>query len=123
MKQTKDYVRGLYGRPPARIDEEIKRKVIGDEDTIKERPADLLSPMLGECEKYIKGNGFYEKDEDVLTYCLFPNVAEEFFTIRNGRDNGKSANGNNSELIEMPEKRYRLYYDGKVYEVGIEEIK
>ncbi len=118
-KQTKDYVRGLYGKPPGKIDEKIKRKIIGDEEPITKRPADLLSPMLKECEKYVVEKGFYKKEEDIITYCLFPNVAEEFFSIRNGVKEDPKINNN----VRMPEKKYRLYYNGKSYEVGIEEIK
>ena len=119
-KQTKDYVKGLYGSPPGDIDGEIKRKIIGDEDPITVRPADLLPPMLEECEKYVREKGFYQKEEDIITYCLFPSVAEEFFSIRNGEKVDTSQINNNRR---MPEKRYRLYYNGKSYEVGIEEIK
>ena len=44
--EIKNYVRGYYGRPPAPIDPEIKKKVIGDEEPIDCRPADLIEPGM-----------------------------------------------------------------------------
>lgn len=79
-KEIKDYVRGLYGKSPVPISDEIKKIIIGDEDVISERPADLLEPKLdfyrNEIKEYIK------QDEDVLSYALFPETALEFFKNR-----------------------------------------
>lgn len=79
-KEIKAYVKGMYGRPTVPISEEIVKKIIGDEPQIDCRPADLLEPMLKETRDKIK---FYmEEEEDVLTYALFPTVAEKFFEFR-----------------------------------------
>ncbi len=46
-KETKDYLRGMYGRPPAPIDEDVLQKVFGPnwkEQIITVGPADLLEP-------------------------------------------------------------------------------
>jgi len=79
-KEIKDYVKGLYGRPPAPIDEKIKKKIIGDEEPITCRPADLLEPMLDKIPDDVKS--YIESDEDRLTYVLFPQTALEFFKKR-----------------------------------------
>ncbi len=79
-KEVKNYVKGYYGRPPAPIKEEIKKKIIGDEEPISVRPADLLPPELEKARKEL--NGYMEKEEDVLTYALFPQVAMKFFRDR-----------------------------------------
>jgi len=79
-KEVKDYVRGFYGKPPAPIREEIKRKIIGDEKPITCRPADLLEPSLDKIPEEAKK--FIESDEDALTYALFPGPALEFFKKR-----------------------------------------
>jgi len=79
-KEVKDYVKGLYGRPPAPIDEEVKKKIIGDEEVITSRPADLLKPELNTIPKEVKQ--FIESDEDALTYVLFPQPALEYFKKR-----------------------------------------
>ena len=75
-KEIKDYVRGQYGKAPAPMDPEVKHKIIGDEEVITVRPADLLEP---ECEKMREEAGDLAKcDEDVLTFALFPQVAPKF---------------------------------------------
>lgn len=79
-KETKGIVRGEYGRTPVPISEEIVKKVIGDEERITQRPADLLEPELEKLEKEIAM--YKEQDEDVLSYALFPQVALEFFKYR-----------------------------------------
>lgn len=82
--EVKDYVRGLYGRPAVAISKDIKEKIIGSEEIITRRPADLLEPG------WEKGKQEIEKiaasDEDILTYILFPQVALKFFDYRQNRD-------------------------------------
>ena len=82
-KETKAYVRGEYGKPPAEIKKEIRQKLIGNEEPITCRPADLIKPALKEYRKAIKG--YMEQEEDVLTYALFPQVAENFFKYRQSK--------------------------------------
>ena len=81
-KEVKGMVRGEYGKLSCEIDPAIVKKIIGDEPRITCRPADLLEP---EMEKYIaevKASGYYEQEEDVLSYALFPQVATKFFQYR-----------------------------------------
>ena len=42
-KEIKDYVRGMYGKSPVPISEEMKKKIIGDEEVFTGRPADLFN--------------------------------------------------------------------------------
>jgi oxaloacetate decarboxylase alpha subunit len=79
-KEIKDYVRGMYGRPPAPISPEVQKMIIGDEQPITHRPADDLEPMLDQARKEIMP--YYQQEEDVLSYVLFPEVAMEFFKNR-----------------------------------------
>ena len=75
-KEIKDYVRGNYGKSPAPISDEFRKKIIGDEEVITVRPADLIEP---EFEKMKKEAGDLAKtDEDVLAVALFPQVAPKF---------------------------------------------
>jgi oxaloacetate decarboxylase alpha subunit len=83
-KEVKDYVKGLYGKPPAPIDREVKRKIIGDEEVVTHRPADMLKPELGTIPK--EARQFIENDEDALTYVLFPQTAMEFFKKRKSKE-------------------------------------
>lgn len=79
-EEVKAYVRGLYGKTPAPIDERVKRLAIGDEEPIQCRPADLLPPGLPKARKEL-GN-LARSEEDVLSYALFPQVALEFLRKR-----------------------------------------
>jgi pyruvate carboxylase subunit B len=78
-KETYNYVKGLYGRPPAPIKPEVVEKILKGDKPIETRPADLLEPVYEKCREEVIRKGYYSKEEDVITYCLFPDVAEEFF--------------------------------------------
>ena len=90
-KEVRDYVKGFYGQPPAPIDEEVKRLIIGDEEPITCRPADLLEPVLDKIPEEVKS--YIESEEDMLTYALFPAVALEFFKKRKARKGGSQNRG------------------------------
>jgi len=77
-KEVKDYVRGLYGRSPAPISLEIRRMIIGDEEPVTVRPADLLEPIYEQMKKEAEEQALVTRDEDVLTYILYPSVAPSF---------------------------------------------
>lgn len=81
-KEIKDYVKGLYGEPPAPISEEIKKLILGDEEPIKGRYADQLEPRMDSARQELKEKGYYWQEEDVLTYVLFPEPAIKFFEMR-----------------------------------------
>ncbi len=76
--EVKDYVRGLYGRPPAPVPEEIRKIIIGDEPVITVRPADLLEPVYEKMKAQAMAEGVIRKEEDVLTYILYPAIAPSF---------------------------------------------
>jgi len=78
--EIKNYVRGFYGRPPAPIDPEIRKKVIGDEEPIACRPADLIPPGMEQARAEI--GDLAESEEDVISYALFPQVARPFLERR-----------------------------------------
>ena len=79
-KEFKGLVKGEYGNTPVAIDPDFREKIIGDEQPITCRPADLLEPELenlrAECAKWS------EQEEDVLSYAQFPKVAVDFFEKR-----------------------------------------
>ena len=78
--EIKDYVKGLYGTPPGPISKEMKEKIIGDEEVLTMRPADLIAPQM---ENYKKELGdLAESTEDVLMYALFPTLALPFLQRR-----------------------------------------
>jgi len=79
-QEVKNYVKGMYGRPPAPIDPDIKKLILGDEEPIDCRPADLLEPGFEKAKEEIGDLAW--NDEDVLSYALFPQVARAFFERR-----------------------------------------
>lgn len=88
-KEFKGLVMGSYGKTPAPIDPEFRKKILGDEQPIDCRPADLIEPELeklkAECAKWS------QQDEDVLSYAMFGQVAEKFFEKRKDKQLGIDA--------------------------------
>ena len=79
-KESKALVKGEYGKTPTSIPADIIKKILGDEEQITCRPADLIASELESTRDKIKE--YIEQDEDVLSYALLPQVAENFFKIR-----------------------------------------
>ena len=83
-KEIKAYLRGEYGKAPGQVDEDLRKKVLGDEQPVTCRFADLLEPGF---EKYKAEIGDLAKtEEDVLSYAAFPQVAEAFLQRRKERE-------------------------------------
>lgn len=78
--EVKNYMRGFYGRPPAPVNEEVRKKIIGDEKPITVRPADLIDPELPKARELAAE--YIQKPEDVVSVALFPQVAPEFLKQR-----------------------------------------
>ena len=83
VKEVKDYLLGKYGKSPAEVNEEIKKKIIGDQEPITCRPADLLKPEFEEMKEKYKD--IARCDEDVLSLALFENVATDFLKKKYGQ--------------------------------------
>ncbi len=81
-QEVKNYVKGMYGRPPAPIDPKFVKQILGDEKPIDHRPADDLEPMLPNATKNVANPELIETEEDILSYCLFPEVSVEYFKWR-----------------------------------------
>lgn len=89
-KETKDIVRGMYGQTPVPISEEIRKKIIGDEEPITCRPADLIEPEMAKFEAEMKD--YKLQEEDVLSYALFPQQAMDYFKFRQAQKFGVDPN-------------------------------
>lgn len=98
-KESKALVKGEYGKTPASIAEDIRKKILGDEEYITCRPADLISPELEKIKSEIKE--YIEQDEDVLSYALLPQVAEKFFKARIEKRNRVVEVKNDDEVIAV----------------------
>lgn len=79
-REVKDYVKGLYGRPPAPIDPELVRKILGDEEPIEGRPADYLEPELDKRRREI--GLLAQSDEDLLIYAILGEVGKQYLRRR-----------------------------------------
>jgi oxaloacetate decarboxylase alpha subunit len=79
-KEVRAYVQGYYGKPPGEIDPQVRKVVLGEEETIQCRPADMLAPEMEKAAQESKGQA--RSEEDVLSYALFPQVALDFFQRR-----------------------------------------
>jgi pyruvate carboxylase subunit B len=124
-KEVKDYVKGLYGRPPAPIKEELIKKVLGDEKPIYDiRPADLLPPMLDKIKKEAIEAGA-RSEEDILSYAILPVVAKEFFEWREKFEKGEALPPEVEEALEeVPSEclapyEFQVTVHGETYNIEI----
>ncbi|MBE5931803.1 MAG: oxaloacetate decarboxylase subunit alpha [Lachnospiraceae bacterium] len=99
-KESKALVAGEYGQSVLPVDPEVRKKVIGDQEPITCRPADLLENELDKLEKEMAQ--YKKQDEDVLSYALFPQVAMDFFKYREAQETGVDASLANSENKTYP---------------------
>ena len=80
-KEVKSYLKGEYGSAPGKVNEDVKKMILGDEEEIKGRYADSLEPAFETAKAEIGSKA--KSDEDVLSYIAFPTQAENFFDYRN----------------------------------------
>lgn len=78
--EVKFYLQGRYGRPPAPVNEMVRRQAIGNEEVIDFRPADLLAPEMENLREEI--GALADSEEDVLSYAMFPEIAREYLEQR-----------------------------------------
>ncbi len=79
-KEVRQYILGYYGRPPAPVDPEVQRKVIGEEKPISGRPADTLPPELEKARQAL--GDLAESEKDVISQALFSQITPEFLRWR-----------------------------------------
>ncbi len=119
-KEVKDYVRGLYGKSPGPIKREIMTKIIGDEEPITVRPADLIEPQYALMKEEAEKLGI-TKEEDILTYAIFPAIAPKFLK---GELKEEPLIPPASEREAAPEAgiptEFKVEVDGEEYAVKVE---
>lgn len=79
--EVKNYLLGHYGKAPGKINEEVKNIAVGNAEVITSRPADLLEDEMDKLRVQIES--LAKSDEDVLTYAMFPDLAQTFLQERN----------------------------------------
>ncbi|KFF48702.1 pyruvate carboxylase subunit B [Gammaproteobacteria bacterium MFB021] len=122
--EVKRYLLGGYGQPPAAVDEEVRRKAIGSEPVDEGRPADQLQPEMARLEKEI--GELAEREEDVLTFAMFPDLGRDFLK---GRRDGtlvpeaipapSSSGGGERPVSEGVPTEFVIDVHGESYEVQI----
>jgi len=81
IREVRDYIKGLYGKPPGEINPELIKIVLGEEKPITVRPAETLEPIYNKIVSELPKE-LVEKDEDYITYALFPDIAIKYFKYR-----------------------------------------
>jgi pyruvate carboxylase subunit B len=118
--ETRNVIKGLYGRTPAPLNEMLVKKVLSEgEDIVRVRPADLLSPELKKAKE--ESAGFAKSAQDVISYAMFGTIAQTFLQERN-------ANALNPEPLESYEekcddklpKEFEIVVNGEHYAIKIE---
>ena len=116
--EVKEYMKGFYGKPPAPVNAKIANKIIGDEEVITCRPADLLEDEFDKYKTEGEQKGFVKSDEDALTYALYPSIAPKFLKGEAVEEELKSVALPSDNEIGIP-TQYNVEVDGDVYEVKI----
>jgi pyruvate carboxylase subunit B len=84
--EVKDYVYGLYGKPPAAVDPDVQRLALTGyprgTEPFTGRAADLLTPELAKAEEETKG--LARDIGDVLCYALYPTTGLRFLKWKYG---------------------------------------
>ena len=118
--EVKEYMKGNYGRSPAPVNCEIYKKIIGDEEPIECRPADLLEPEFDKFKKEGEAEGLIKCEEDVITLALYPAVAKKFLKGEAQEEELLPAQQlvESNQLSAIPTE-YAVEVDGDVFDVKI----
>ena len=116
--EVKEYMKGMYGKSPAPVDPEISKQIIGDEEVITCRPADLLEPEFEKLKKEGEEKGFVKSDEDALTYALYPPIAPRFLE-GNAKEEPLCPPITDPDVKDVIPTEYTVDVDGDIFEVTI----
>ena len=117
--EVKEYMKGNYGKSPAPVDSKVAKKIIGNEKAITHRPADDLNPQFEEYKKEGEKEGIIKKEEDILTFALYPQIAKKFLKgeMQEEELSPKKVAMNEKELAIPTE--YKVEVDGDEFDVRI----
>jgi pyruvate carboxylase subunit B len=120
-KEVKDYVHGLYGRSPGPVGDEIRTLIIGDDEVVTVRPADLLEPVYAKMREEALKAGIVKKEEDVLTYILYPAIAPSFLKGERTLEEIPKKASTTKPAANMP-SQMEVEVDGEVFSVRIVSV-
>jgi pyruvate carboxylase subunit B len=123
-QEVKSYLLGNYGRPPAEINEEVRKQVIGDKKSIEVRPADLIKPELKKLEEEGHKLGIIHQEEDLVTYALYPQVAVKFLRGEIKEESMPSQGEVTTKSSSTPDLPLELSVDvdGEIFNVKIASV-
>ena len=142
--EIRDYVYGLYGKPPAPLDEKVVSKALAGykngQTPITVRPGDLLEPELDAAASSVRE--ISDDPDDVLTFALYPTTGMRFLRIKHGLDpvpdemkpqpaarTGQWAIGTPRRLDGAPppksgkSRSFNIHLDGEVYQVEVDPVQ
>ena len=96
-KESKDLLRGAYGKLPGQVNEKVRKKAIGQQEVLTVRPADLLGQEFDKVREECKD--IARTEEDVLSYAMLPQVAAAFLKRRESGSNYKEGESSVKKLI------------------------
>ncbi len=122
-QEVKAYFLGQYGRPPAEVNEEVRKMIIGDERPITVRPADVIKPELEKLKADAHKLGILHKEEDLITYALYPQVAVKFLRgeLKEEALPSPQAAAASSSMADLPTE-FCVDVDGEVFNVKIASV-
>jgi pyruvate carboxylase subunit B len=120
-KEVKDYVHGLYGKSPAPVSHDIQKLIIGDDEVITIRPADLLEPAYEKLKEEAEKAGLVKKEEDILTYILYPAIAPSFLKGERSLEEIPKKQPATKPSTDMP-SQMEVEVDGEVFSVRIVSV-
>ncbi len=98
--ETKNYLKGLYGKPPAPLNDDVRRKILGDEEIITVRPADTLKPELENAKRYLGDKA--SSETDIISYTLFPKLFLNYLELKDkGFPSEEPAERQTAQILEQ----------------------
>ena len=132
--QVREYASGMYGRPPALLDPEVRsialRGDARDGRPITGKPSALLAPELERAAEQVRP--LSDDLEDVLTYALFPSTGMRFLRVKYGMDPRPGSSAPAAQSPEQPEtlpekssraRAFNVFVEGSVYSVEVDPLQ
>ena len=125
-QEVKNYLLGHYGRPPGRVNEEVRKAVIGEEKPIDVRPADLIEPELEKLRIDGRQLEILRREEDLVTYALYPQVAIKFLRGELKEESiptpiEAASSGPAPDILDMPAE-FSVDVDGEIFNIKISPV-
>ncbi len=123
-EETKNYLKGMYGKALGEINAEVQKHALGDEEAISVRPADLIPDELDLLTREVGDRA--KSIEDVLSYAMFPTIALEFFAERESGNfkpeslELESVAGSSVAAPDLAPTEFNITIHGEEYHIKIE---